>query len=116
MARAVRRAGGGRLSEPAPPRQPPAGWVIGVHVEVRGEPGTSRHFFAIGHADRAKAEWTAVDWAQKVGDVAVSPVRGDEPVQMLGALTASMMGKLGLKPAEVRELGVKWPRRWLTED
>jgi hypothetical protein len=92
------------------------GWVIGVHVEVRGEPGSVRHFYAIGHADRAKAEWTAVDWAQKVGDVATSPVRGDEPVQMLGALTLATMGKLGLQRGEVRELGIKWPRRWLAGD
>lgn len=87
--------------------------MIGVHVEVRGVPGSVRHFFAIGHADRAKAEWTAVDWAQKVGDVVSSPVRGDEPVQMLGSLTAPSMSRLGLRPGEVRELGVKWPRRWL---
>ena len=114
MARALRRAGGQRLNAPVP--QLPAGWIIGVHVEVRGEPGSVRHFFAIGHADRAKAEWTAVDWAQRVGDVATSPVRGDEPVQMLGALTLSMMGRLGLLRGEVRELGVKWPRRWLATD
>jgi len=111
VAGAVRRVGGRGLSEPPP--QPPAGWVIGVHVEVRGEPGSVRRFYAIGHADRAKAEWTAVDWAQKVGDVASSPVRGEEPVQMLGALTASMMARLGLLRGEVRDLGVKWPRRWL---
>ena len=38
-----------------------SGWVIGVMVEVSGEAAPLRHFFAIGHEDRAKAEWTAID-------------------------------------------------------
>ena len=37
------------------------GWLIGVMVERAGEPAPVRYFFAVGHEDRAKAEWTAID-------------------------------------------------------
>ena len=84
-------------------------------VDGSREREASRQFYAIGHAERAKAEWTAVDWAQKVGNVAVSPREGMEPVQTLGSLNAPLMTKLGLRVGEVRELGVNWPRRWLAE-
>ncbi|HEX5377044.1 MAG TPA: hypothetical protein VFW47_00640 [Phenylobacterium sp.] len=89
------------------------GWVIGVMVEVAGEPQPLRHFYAIGHEDRAKAEWTALDAAMLVGGIATSPFRGLEPVQMLAQLTPARMKRLGLLPKEVRALGRKWPRRWL---
>lgn len=89
------------------------GWVIGVMVELSGEPTPLRHYYAIGHEDRAKAEWTALDAAQQVGGIASSPFKGMEPVQMLGQLTPARMKRLGLLPKEVRALGRNWPRRWL---
>jgi hypothetical protein len=92
------------------------GWVIGVMVEVADEPVPLRHYYAIGHEDRAKAEWTALDAAQQLGGIATSPFRGMEPVQMLGELTPARMRRLGLLPREVRALGRKWPRRWLETD
>lgn len=91
-----------------------AGFVIGVLVELEGEPAPVRHYFALGIEDRAKAEWTAVDAAQQTGRIASSPYKGQEPVEMLAELTAARMKTLGLKPGEVRPLGVNWPRRWMT--
>lgn len=88
------------------------GWLIGVMVELAGEPVALRHFFAVGHADRAKAEWTAIDRALLIGPVAASPVGGLEPVHMVSALTPKTVKQLGLKPSEVRSLGWRWPRRW----
>jgi hypothetical protein len=92
------------------------GWVIGVMVEVADEPVPLRHYYAIGHEDRAKAEWTALDAAQQVGGIATSPFKGMEPVEMLSELTPARMKRLGLLPREVRALGRKWPRRWLETD
>ena len=46
------------------------GWMIGVMVELAGEPAPLRHYFAIGHEDQGKSEWTAVDWAGRAGRVA----------------------------------------------
>jgi hypothetical protein len=89
------------------------GWVIGVMVEVAGEPEPLRHYWAIGHEDRAKAEWTALDAALEHGHVTTSPFRGLEPVQMLVQLSPARMKQLGLKDREVRALGRKLPRRWL---
>ena len=88
--------------------------MIGVMVEVEGEPLALRHFFAVGHEDRAKAEWRAVDSALQIGRVATSPVKGLEPVHMVSELSAKTIGALALKPSEVRSLGWRWPRRWLT--
>lgn len=90
-----------------------AGWVIGVLVELEDEPDPRLHYFAVGHEDRAKAEWTAVDAASGLGGIASSPFRGQEPVQMLGQLTPGRMKMLGLKPNEIRAFGPKMPRRWL---
>jgi len=90
----------------------PAGWVIGVLLAAGGEPA-QRHHYAVGEADRAKAEWTAIDWALRRGEVAASPIAGAEPVEALKALTRPRMSALGLAPGEVRELGAKSPRRWL---
>ena len=90
------------------------GWMIGVLVEVAGEPKPLLHYFAVGHADQAKSEWTAVDYAGRAGRVATSPVAGQEPVQAIRALTPAKMKTLGLAPGEVRELGWRHPRRWLT--
>lgn len=90
------------------------GWLIGVLVEVPGEPGPLRHYFAVGHEEQAKSEWTAVDLAGRAGRVASSPAGGQEPVQAIRALSPAKMKTLGLAPGEVRELGWRHPRRWLT--
>jgi hypothetical protein len=89
------------------------GWVIGVMVEAPGEP-MQRHYFAVGHADQGKAEWTAVDWALRQGRVATSPVNGQEPVEALRHLPPKQMVSLGLKAGEVKALGWRSPRRWLS--
>ncbi|WP_332764766.1 hypothetical protein [Phenylobacterium sp.] len=91
-----------------------SGWMIGVMVELAGEPAPLRHFFAVGHEDRNKAEWTAIDKAQLIGGVAGSPVGGLEPVHVVSELSAQTVRALALKPGEVRPLGWKWPRRWIT--
>jgi uncharacterized membrane protein len=90
-----------------------SGWMIGVMVELAGEPAPLRHFFAVGHEDRAKAEWTAIDKAMLIGGVAASPVGGLEPVHVVSELSAQTVKALALKPGEVRPLGWKWPRRWI---
>lgn len=89
------------------------GWLIGVMVRAGGEP-MQRHYYAVGHADRHKAEWTAVDCAVRAGEVATSPIGGAEPVEALRQLTPAKMAGLGLKAGEVRELGWRHPRRWLS--
>jgi hypothetical protein len=90
------------------------GWLIGVLVELPGEPKALRHYFAVGHQDQGKSEWTAVDWAGRAGRVASSPIGGQEPVEAIRALSLAKMKTLGLAPGEVRELGWRHPRRWLT--
>ena len=89
------------------------GWLIGVMVEATGEPLPERHFFAVGHEDRAKAEWRAIDKASLIGRVATSPVGGLEPVHMISALADRTMRELALNVGEVRSLGSRWPRRWI---
>ncbi len=89
------------------------GWVIGVMVELAGEPAPLRHYYAIGFEDRAKAEWTALDAAMTLGAITSSPFKGQEPVQTLGQLTPARMKRLGLVAREVRSLGRAWPRKWL---
>jgi hypothetical protein len=90
------------------------GWLIAVLVEIAGEPAPLRHYFAVGYEDQGKSEWTAVDWAGRTGRVATSPVAGQEPVEAVRALTPAKMKTLGLAPGDVRELGWRHPRRWLT--
>lgn len=90
------------------------GWLIGVMVELVGEPLALRHFFAVGHEDRAKAEWRAIDRALLIGNVAASPVRGLEPVHAVSELSPKTIKALALKTGEVRSLGWRWPRRWIT--
>jgi len=99
------------MSEAHPP---PAGWLIGVMLTPPDEPAPLRHFFAVGHTDRAKAEWTAIDSALLIGHVATGPVRGLEPVHAVSALSPRTVRLLGLKPKEVRSLGWRWPRRWIS--
>ena len=89
------------------------GWLIGVMVEEAGEPAPRRHFFAVGHDDRAKAEWCAIDRAQLIGRVATSPVGGLEPVHMIRELEPRTIRVQALKAGEVRALGWRWPRPWL---
>ncbi|HZZ87527.1 MAG TPA: hypothetical protein VFE13_04250 [Caulobacteraceae bacterium] len=89
-----------------------SGWLIGVMVELPEEAVPLRHFFAVGHAEQAKAEWSAVDQALLIGPVAGSPVKGLEPVHAVSELTAKTVQMLALKPSEVRSLGWRWPRRW----
>ncbi|MBO9709713.1 MAG: hypothetical protein J7521_16030 [Caulobacter sp.] len=89
------------------------GWVVAVMVEVPGERVPRAHYFAVGKADRAQAEWAAVDLAMNAGPVASSPVGGREPVEALKEIVAYRMRDLGLKPGEARALGDKHPRRWL---
>ena len=91
----------------------PAAWVVGVLVKPPGE-AMQRHYYAVGWADRAKAEWTAVDRAIVTGEVASGPIGGAEPVEALKPLTRPRMAALGLAPGEVRELGWRFPRRWLS--
>jgi hypothetical protein len=91
-----------------------SGWLIGVLVQVPGEPAPLRHYFAVGHEDQAKCEWTAVDAAREAGRIAESAIRGQEPVAALRALTPARMKLLGLAPGQVRALGWKQPRRWMT--
>lgn len=88
------------------------GWLVAIMVQEHGEP-FRRHYYAIGHEDQAQAEWAAVDRALGIGQVAASPVGGAEPVEAMRPLTVQKMGELGLGRGEVRELGWRWPRRWL---
>ena len=90
------------------------GWLIGVMVELAGEPAPLRHFFAVGHEDRSTAEWRAIDRALLIGPVSASPVAGLEPVHAVGALSAKTTKALALKPGEVRSLGWRWPRKWIS--
>jgi hypothetical protein len=89
------------------------GWVVGVMVEIAGERLPVRHYFAVGKADRAQAEWAAVDLAMQAGSIASSPSAGREPVEALREVVAYKMRELGLKSGEARALGDKFPRRWL---
>lgn len=97
------------------PEAPPcAGWLVGVLVRLSGESEPVRHYWAVAVADRAKAEWAAADRAMLLGDIASSPWRGTEPVEAVKALTPHAFDWSGLKDGEVRPLGTKQPRRWLS--
>ena len=100
-----------------PPRRAPErpiGWVIGVMIETLETPGAQRHFFAVDRADRAEAEWKAVDAAALIGAVATSPVKGLEPVHAVSELSAAAMRNLALGRGQVKLLGTRWPRRWVS--
>ena len=92
----------------------PVGWLVGVLVKVDGNAEPVRHFYAIGYDDRARAEWAAADRAMLIGDIASSPYKGAEPVETMTRLSRTSFGWSGLAANEVRALGAKWPRRWLT--
>lgn len=89
------------------------GWLIAIMVQAHGEP-MKPHYYAVGQEDQAQAEWAAVDRALRMGQVAASPLNGAEPVQAIRPLTLQRMGELGLAVGEVRELGWRRPRRWLS--
>jgi hypothetical protein len=89
------------------------GWIIGVLLDAAGEPEAVRHYFAVGQADQARAEWAATDRALAEGSVSTSPKDGVEPVEAVGALAERAARGLGLRAGEVRSLGRAWPRRWL---
>jgi hypothetical protein len=99
------------VASEAPPLK---GWLIGVLVRLPGEKEPVRHFWAVAMADRARAEWAAADRAMLIGDIASSPWRGTEPVAAIKALTPHAFDWSGLKDGEVRALGTKQPRRWLS--
>lgn len=88
-------------------------WMVGVMLEVDGEPAPVRHFYAVGHDDRNRAEWAAIDQALTLGAVATSPVGGTEPVEAFARLSAKVVKRMGLREGAVRPLGPLWPRRWL---
>lgn len=88
-------------------------WMVGVMVETADEPAPVRHYYAVGHEDRNRAEWAAVDEALKVGAVATSPVAGVEPVEAFAKLTPKVVKRMALRDGAVRPLGPLWPRRWL---
>jgi hypothetical protein len=88
-------------------------WMVGVMIELADEPGPVRHFFAVGHEDRNRAEWAAVDEALTVGAVATSPIGGVEPVEAFAQLSPRVVKRMALAPGRVRPLGRLWPRRWL---
>jgi hypothetical protein len=90
------------------------GWLVGVMVTEAGQPEPVRHYFAVGFDEQARAEWTAIDRALQLGHVATSPVGGAEPVQTLRHIPPQRMRTLGLQPGEVRALGWKHPRLWLS--
>ena len=91
-----------------------AGWVVGVLLQPPGEPRPLLHYFAAVFEDQGKAEWTAVDFAGREGRIASSPVAGQEPVQAIRPLTRDRMNRLGLASGELRSLGWRRPRPWLT--
>ncbi len=88
-------------------------WMVGVMLELPDEPAPVRHFYAVGHEDRNRAEWAAVDEAITLGAVAASPVGGVEPVEAFAKLSPRVVKRMALAPGRVRPLGRLWPRRWL---
>jgi hypothetical protein len=87
------------------------GWMIGVLVTVAGEPKPARRYFAVARADRAQAEWAALDSAGATGAIATSPVDGMEPVEAIDPLSAPTVRAFGLAPGQVKAFGERRPRR-----
>jgi hypothetical protein len=88
-------------------------WMVGVMLELPDEAAPVRHFFAVGHEDRSRAEWAAIDQALVVGAVATSPIGGVEPVEAFARLSPRVVRRMNLAPGRVQPLGRLWPRRWL---
>ena len=97
-----------------PPAEVLAGWMIAVLLHLPDEPEVVRHYFAVAQLDQARAEWAAADRAMLTGPIASSPHAGMEPVQAIGKLSRHAVGLLCLGPGEMKALGRKWPRRFLT--
>lgn len=93
-----------------------SGWVVGVLIETDEAPSPQRRYFLVAQADRARAEWSAVDCAMLEGPIASSPARGLEPVEALKAVSAPALKSAGLSPGAAKALGPRWPRRWLGND
>ncbi len=91
------------------------GWLIGVLVDLGGGASPTRYYYAVAQDDRCRAEWSAVDMAMTEGPVAASPSGGMEPVEALSPLSLKSVGALGLRPGQIRALGIRWPRRWLRD-
>lgn len=89
------------------------GWLIAVMTEGSGKKLVQR-YFAVGHPDQGKAEWTCVDRATQDGPLASSPSDGREPVQAVNPISLFAMKTYGLTAGEVKLLGEKPPRRWMT--
>ena len=83
-------------------------------IEVEDEPSPQRRFFVVAQADRARAEWSAIDCAMLEGPVAASPAGGLEPVEAIQPLAASVLRSAGVAPGAAKALGARWPRRWIT--
>ena len=80
------------------------GWLIGVLVQIAGEPKPLRHYYAVGHEDQAKSEWTAVDWAGRAGRVATSPLRPDRLHRLL-AVQGAGGGDPAVEPPQDEDPG-----------
>ena len=93
-----------------------AGWLIGVLVQPPGEPAPLLHYFAVGHADQGKCEWTAVDRARDAGRIAESPLRGQEPVMAIRQLSLLAPDDLGLLDTELLKLITYADGRAVTPD
>ncbi len=89
------------------------GWLVGVLISIdQAEP--VRHYYAVAQDDRARAEWAAADLALTEGAVAASPHGGVEPVEAMCELSAAALRSLVLRPGQIKALGWKWPRRWVS--
>jgi hypothetical protein len=88
-------------------------WMVGVMLELPDEAAPVRHFYAVGHEDRSRAEWAAIDQAVTLGHVATSPFGGVEPVEAFARLSPKVVKRMALAPGRVHPLGRIWPRRWL---
>ena len=58
-----------RFRELAAPELLPVGWLIGVLVRLPDQAQPVRHFWAVGMADRARAEWAAAKLASATAHI-----------------------------------------------
>jgi hypothetical protein len=86
---------------------------VSVLIEVEQDSSPQRRFFVVAQADRARAEWSAIDCAMIEGSIAASPANGLEPVEAIRAVSAAAMRSAGLTPGATRALGPRLPRKWL---
>ena len=90
------------------------GWLVGVLIEVAGTPLPQRRFFVVAQADRARAEWSAIDCAMQEGPISPSPSGGLEPVEAMRSIPAFALRSAGVAAGTIRALGPRCPRRWLS--